>query len=118
MKDFRELLETKEESKYMSIHHRLFKPIEFENNFSISIQGSYSHYCNPRQTLSIDEYESLEIAIFENDKWIQPHTDKRFLNFSRINELLSHYEESDIAVGGYLPIDLIQDLCEYIENLP
>lgn len=118
MKDFRELLEVRGESKYKGLHNRLFKPIEFGNNFSISIQGSYSHYCNPRETLLINEYESMEIAIFEDRTWIQPHTDERFKNFHRINELLDYYEEGDVAVGGYLPIDLIQDLCEYIENLP
>lgn len=116
MKNFKELLTVRSEDKFLSVHSRIFNPINV-GDFQISIQGSQNHYCEPRATLPIDNYSEMEIAIFEGDKWVQPHTDERFKNFSRLSELLDRYEEGGKAVGGYVSVDLIQDLCNYLEQL-
>lgn len=124
MKDFRELLKIEQYNDYSEIKHslylepyRLFKGIDI-GRFTISIQASQNHYCTPRHTLNdIYKYEDMEIAIFEKDKWIQPHTDIRFKNFNRLDELLDRYEEGNIAVGGYVPVNLIQDLCNFLEKI-
>lgn len=122
MEDFRKLLKVEKYEDYSSMGlksepFRLFKGIDI-GNFTVSIQASSNHYCTPRHTLkNLNEYEDMEIAIFEKDKWIQPHTDLRFKNFNRLDELLNTYEAGDVAVGGYVPINLIQDLCDYLENI-
>lgn len=111
MKDFRELLKVRDEFR----SYRLFEAINV-GNYEVSIQGSQSHYCNPRETIPVDQYESMEIAIFDKDAWINPFSDERLKDFDRLEELLEHYENSSCPIGGYVPIDLIQALCDYLEN--
>lgn len=112
MKDFRKLMEIGNETRW----HRIHKSIPI-GNFRISIQASEHHYCTPRETLPLEQYETVEIAIFEGGKWIQPHTDERFKTFGRLSELLEQYEHGEVAVGAFVPVDLVQDLCNYLETL-
>ena len=120
MKDFKELMKIKQETRvstpYGDIYSRIYKAIPI-GKFALSVQASQYHYCSPRKTLPLGKYDTMEIAIFEKEKWIQPHTDERFKHFSRLNELLQQYEEGEYAVGAYIPIDLIQDLCNYLEKI-
>lgn len=86
-------------------------------DYQISIQASDSHYCTPRRTLeNLEEYDTMEIAIFQNGEWVQPRNDEKFQQFPRYEELVDHYEEGDCAVGGFVPVDLIQDLYDYLSK--
>lgn len=54
--------------------------------FSLSVQGSNSHYCCPKEdNLSLDFYTCYEVAIFEILKgqatWVRPYNDPRFKDF-------------------------------------
>ncbi len=80
----------------------------------MSIQASENHYCTPRKTIDLKGYTEMEIAIFDNNDWANPHEDDRFKDFSRLDELLERFQEGEIAVGAYLAVDLIQDLYEYL----
>lgn len=112
MKDFREILTTYEKMG----DHRILNPIKL-GNYNLSIQASYSHYCEPRKTVDINDYKSMEIAIFDsNDEWVQPREDGYIRQFSRYEELIDDYELGSVAVRGWTPIDLIQDLCNYLEK--
>lgn len=39
------------------------KGIEFNNGLMLSIQGSFGHYCTPRQTLPYNKYKAMEFAL-------------------------------------------------------
>lgn len=111
MKDFRKLLSERVDDFTGT---RLLNQIKV-GGYELSIQASNFHYCTPRTDLPLDEYEEMELAIFKNDKWVQPRNDNKIKSFPRYEELINLYEDGDIAVGGYIPIDLIQDLCNYLE---
>lgn len=112
MKDFRELLKIEESWEKF----RRFKAIKV-GKYYLSIQASFSHYCDPRETVDIYNYESMEIAIFDSDnEWVQPREDEYIKNFLRYEELIDGYEDGEVAVRGWIDIDLIQDLCNYLER--
>jgi hypothetical protein len=92
---------------------RLYKAID-AGKFSVSIQGSEFHYCDPRKTVDPHDYTEMEVAIFEKEKWIDPHTDERLQAFPRLQELLNHYEQGSHPVGGYVPVDVIEALLDYL----
>jgi hypothetical protein len=98
----------------MGYQIRHFNALE-AGQYKISIQASKFHYCEPRETLGdLADYSEMEIAIFKNNKWVQPRDDEYIQQFERFPELIEHYEDGDTAVGGWLPVDLIQDLYEYL----
>lgn len=84
-------------------------------DYELSIQASEYHYCEPRKTIEdLSEYTSMEVAIFKDNSWVQPRKDEYIKSFKRYKELIDCYEEGDIAVGGYIPVNLIQDLFDYL----
>lgn len=106
------------ESPYMS-GFRGYEAIR-AGDYMVSIQGSTGHYCAPRQVLEADEYSMMEIAIFSARK-----SRKNFLNvnrssklkaFPRLAELMSCADGPQPTVFGYVPVDLIQDLINYMES--
>jgi hypothetical protein len=122
MSDFRTLIEETEQSKEANAKlnsygfggHRMNKPIT-AGQYTMSIQFSEHHYCSPRETENDPNfYNSMEIAIFKGKDWVQPATDEYFKGFSRLQELLDRYESGDCAVGGYVPVDVIQALYDFL----
>lgn len=119
MKDFRDLMIVGSEMKMdgpFPMHSRMYRHIPV-GEFNLSIQASEHHYCNPRCTLPLNAYSSMEMAIFRDKDWVNPKTDEQFKNFERLTELSERWEDGEVAVGGYIPVDLIQALCDYIEGL-
>jgi hypothetical protein len=89
---------------------RVLNPIKV-GVYYISIQGSYVHYCTPRETLPINEYRTMEISI--TTKYMDnPRINTLLKNFSRYKELKLHRDSGQLY--GYVPIDLINDLCEFL----
>jgi hypothetical protein len=122
MIDFRTLIEetelSKESNKRLSEYglggHRMNKHIK-AGEYDMSIQFSEYHYCSPR--ISEDDpnfYDSMEIAIFKDRKWVQPRNDEYIQNFPRFQELIERVEDGDVAVGGWVPVDVIQELYDYL----
>lgn len=93
--------------------YRLLKPIK-AGIYYISIQCSYFHYCTPRETLSINEYTTMEISITTN-YMTTSEINKVLKNFSRYKELKIHRDSGQLY--GYVPIDLINDLYEFLVNV-
>lgn len=70
MEDFKKLL--------VRCSPGMYERIEI-GNFGLSIQASSTHYSSPRKTLgNALDYNEFELAIFENDAWINPTNDERF----------------------------------------
>jgi hypothetical protein len=58
----------------------------------------------------------MEIAIFKDGEWVQPRNDEFINQFPKYEELIDCYENGDVAVGGNVPVNLIQELCDYLQT--
>lgn len=87
-------------------------------DYKISIQASGFHYCTPRKDLpELDDYSAVEIAIFDSaDEWVQPREDEFIQQFHKFDELIACYEDGDVAVGAYIPMDLVQEFIQYLKE--
>jgi hypothetical protein len=118
MKQFQDELKVSNGGDY-----QLFESIEV-GNYELSIQGSQGAYCSPRESLKPEYYTSMEIAIFKNDKWLNVVKSSVMRKFPRYNELKERADGwfpnkggcSGRVVFGYVPVDLIQDLYEYLKT--
>ena len=105
MKDFRELLEKE---------GILNKRINI-GCFGLSIQASYAHYCQPRINSNDNFlYSNFEVALFENNEWLNPKDDDRFIDMVWLKDV---WESGKYAVGGYIPTNKVQELCNRLESL-
>jgi hypothetical protein len=111
--------QSREKMKSMGLlaNNRQYKWVE-AGEHKLSIQASEYHYCEPRETLEdLSRYTAMEIAIFKGGEWVQPRNDEKIKQFPRYEELIDRYEEGGTtSVGGWIPIDLIQDLYEYLSK--
>lgn len=98
--------------------YRMFNPIK-AGNYKLSIQGSTTHYCTPRQTCTPNMYSTMELAIFNRNGWFKITKSKIIKSFTRYNELKERADslDSNYCVFGYVPIDLINDLYNYLNDL-
>lgn len=104
-------VESCEPLNYNNKFVRWFKPIIVNEDIKLSIQASYCHYCNPRQTLSdISDYYTMEMAILKRDEFVSVNevTDNKIL----IEQFANYYDET---IYGFVPVDLIEEL--YIDLL-
>ncbi|XZI03012.1 hypothetical protein ACSXE3_15305 (plasmid) [Clostridium perfringens] len=110
MKDFRELLESNENS---SPFIRMLKRIPL-GAYELSIQASTYHYSIPNKTLvNLFDYEAMEVAIFKNEEWVNVEQDSFFNEWEEREQFLKDY---DGMVARYIPIRMIQSLCDYIDE--
>ena len=110
MRDFRELLNRNCSESDSRI---VMKGIEV-GNYTLSIQASHFHYCTPRTTLiNLFDYKTMEVAIFKDGEWNNIRDDSFFDDWKYRTEFLENY---DGMVAGYIPINIIQNLCNYIEG--
>ena len=75
----------------------------------LSVQGGPTHYCTPREQLPPEEYESMEIALFDlKGKWAKGKKRRRVLGF--LKEYWDDHKGSTDprVVGGHVPVELIQ----------
>ncbi len=83
--------------------------------YTLSIQGSGGHYCTPREIVALEEYSSMEIAIFNKKGWFHTSRSRTIRQFPRYAELRERADgSSKITVFGYVPVDLIEDLYLYL----
>lgn len=87
--------------------------------YMLSVQGSSGHYCSPRQTLPVDMYAEMELAIInESGSMISINRSKIFMGFKRYEELLERADSlnSKAAVYGYVSVGLLNDLYCYLRK--
>jgi hypothetical protein len=96
---------------------RILKSIE-AGNYTLSIQGSTSHYCTPRTTELVKYYHTMEIAIFGKRGWLHINRSKVFKGFKRYHEFIEFADclNCKATVFGYVPVELINDLYLYLKN--
>ena len=83
------------------------KAIAFKNGLGLSIQGSFSHYCIPRKTLSYDQYKAMEFALCTKN------------GFADVKEFLDTNEYDDYfdgSVYGYVPVEMIERLYQALKE--
>lgn len=116
MKNFQDELTLANEGYY-----QMFKSID-AGNYKLSIQGSHGAYCSPRESLKPHCYNSMEMAIFRDDKWLNVSKSSILKAFPRYIELKERADGwfpnkggcGGNVVFGYVPVDLINDLYNYL----
>lgn len=90
-------------------------------NYKLSIQGSTGHYCSPRETIHPSRYYTMELAIFRlKGGFLKVSKSSILRKFERYDELCERADgpmSGTTVVFGYVPIDLIEDLYQYLNNL-
>jgi hypothetical protein len=84
---------------------RLLKRIPIAINVELSIQASYAHYCNPRKTVSLNEYETMELAIFVDNNFVPV---EQVTNNEVLIDKFNEYYEG--MVYGFVPVELLEEL--------
>jgi hypothetical protein len=86
--------------------------------YTLSIQGSYGHYCTPRKEIHPEEYFTMEMAIWKTGNRGFMHFTKSSVmrSFPRYRELLACSDGPHPTVFGYVPVDIIQELINYLNN--
>ena len=106
MRDFIKEMEVEIENG----NFRLFKWINIDDQYNLSIQASGYSYSTPRKNIDLEEYSNFEVAIIKNGKFL---TDKSILNdFDKYDELMEY--KMDTQVFGYVPKKLVNDLYWYM----
>jgi len=87
-------------------------------NYRLSIQGSSAHYCTPKSEGPCHRYTSMELAIFPKGKGGFLHFKKSSVmrTFPRYDELVDRMDGKGGTVFGYVPVDLIDELYNYLKN--
>ena len=102
----------KQEKAFSTEDYRMLKAVKAGSYF-LSIQGSNTHYCTPRQSLPVDIYSSMELAIInKKGSLVSINRSNLIRKFSRYSELVerAYSLNSKATVYGYVPVDLINDL--------
>jgi len=107
----------KQESANINDDFRILKALK-SGKYKMSIQGSTGHYCSPRVTLPIEDYDSMELALFNKNGWFHITRSSVLRAFPRYNELLERADgiNSPAPVFGYVSVDLINDLYVYLNG--
>lgn len=99
--------------------YRMLKAVK-AGNYKLSIQGSSGHYCWPRQTLPVNMYTDMELAIFnKKGSMISANRSSKLRQFKRYDELIDRADSlnSYATVYAYVSVDLLNDLyCFLKEN--
>jgi hypothetical protein len=110
-------LKKQEASRDLNNDYRMMKSIK-AGNYTMSVQGSTTHYCSPRITEAIENYNCMELALFNKKGWLHITRSSVIKNFPRYNELLERADgvNSGAPVFGYVPMDLLNDLYVYLNG--
>ncbi len=109
----------KQENANSKEEYRKLKAVKAGKYF-LSIQGSNGHYCSPRQTLPVDLYSEMELAIFnKKGSMVSINRSKLLRQFERYNELLDRADSlnSKATVYGYVSVDLLNDLYCFLNGI-
>lgn len=119
MKDFRALMtESYSDEGFnpfgsiqaIDIHRsRMYNHMVAPSGVHVSVQASFNHYCFPRETANLYDYDSFEVAIFTSDDEMCRVSDILGINSSVSQSFEEHYAD---PVYGNVPVAKIQRLCE------
>jgi hypothetical protein len=107
---------SKQDSNNSSEYYRWLKAIK-AGNYKLSVQGSSGHYCKPRQTVSVDTYSEMELAIInKKGDMVSANRSSLLRKFNRYAELVDRADglNSSATVYGYVPVDLLNDLYMFL----
>ena len=91
---------------YEDMGFRMLERLKINDKIHLSIQASYGgHYCLPRKTLPLEDYTSMELAIFKDGDFAS--VDQVTDNQSLINKFNECYEGT---VYSYVPVELLEEL--------
>ena len=86
---------------------RIYNHIPTKSGYSLSIQCSSFHYCEPNKLIAIQKYKTYEVAIFKEGNFIQPSLDS------------FKYNMNDFDCGGvygYVPKHIVEELYNYLNK--
>ena len=84
---------------------RVFNHINFDKNVIMSVQASFQHYCTPKRTTDLTEYEKMELGFIRQDKYVK--FENISTNYSLANQLRK-YELGEIYAN--VPCELIENV--------
>lgn len=86
---------------------RLMNAIDTGSDIELSIQASYGHYCSPRETIALEDYEKMELAIMRSGDFVSV---SEVIRGEHLIDKFEQYYEG--TVYGFVPVELIQELYE------
>lgn len=95
-------------------HYRTLKNIPTRSGFLISVQASFAHYCEPRATLPLDQYRSMEMAFSR-------YSSEGFFPIEEVvddAEIISLFTAcgDSYHIYAYVDVKTIQLLFDYLEK--
>jgi hypothetical protein len=88
---------------------RMFVPIKIGNHFSISIQASDVHYCNPQKYFEdAKKYQSFEVAIIQEKNKKGNICQPRKYFSPDVFGWVDYFEEGDTSVASCLSPQVIE----------
>ena len=109
----------KQENANNTDNFRILKAVK-AGKYMLSVQGSSGHYCSPRQTLPVDMYSDMELAIInKKGSMISINRSKLLRKFKRYDELIERADSlnSPATVYGYVSVSLLNDLYCFLNEL-
>lgn len=91
---------------------RVFNPIKLKNDYEFSIQGSANHYCYPKDTIDIENYDSYELAFLLQNNFAEP---KELKNFKRYDELQKY--KSECSYYEFVPKEFVEELYLFTKEM-
>lgn len=88
---------------------RMFEHLVAPSGTHVSVQASFNHYCFPRETANLYDYDSFEVAIFTSDDEMCRVSDILGINSSVSQSFEEYYAD---PVYGNVPVAKLQRLCE------
>lgn len=87
------------------------RPAETYGDIELSVQGSPSHYCSPREYLpNLGDYSMVEIAFFYKGKRVHP-------SVAGIDGFDDLFEKGRGPVAGYVPLAKVEELRQAIRGV-
>ncbi|MCA1021586.1 hypothetical protein [Halobacillus litoralis] len=90
---------------------RMLQGIKLGNGVHLSVQASSNHYCSPRKTIDLTDYDEMELAVFK---------DNQFASVTDVidnNPLAQKFEEHyEGTVYGFVPVELIEELYQELSE--
>lgn len=104
--------------------NRIIDAIKYEymnRSIRLSIQASMFHYCEPRRTIDLDYYETLEMRIISelSLKQIFSGADDILRELAEYEDAIHILDEPKRVMGVYynVPVELIEKIYLHLEKL-
>lgn len=92
--------------------HRHIQPL-MVGKYYLSVQASIHHYCHPKDNVALENYESFEIALMDDEGSFHVIQDV-FPGFELSDELHEYYED---PIYPHVPIELVAELYDHAKKV-